>query len=1207
MREILTVLAGLLVAVLVAMLAIPPFIDWTAHRQLVERAIGRAIGQEVRTEGRLDIRLLPSARIRVGRMTIGSPAPNSPSLDAIILKADIPLPSLLSGEIRLRNARIGRAEIKLPAAAGDDWRVPRRLLASANLGRPWVFEEVLVRHLFVTVVDPRTGRTDQAVAEHVRLEASSLAGPWRLTGTARARSFELALGEVAADAPARLKLVVGSGDEPRLDLDGKLEFEPGPGETLVPRFTGTGRLATGAPGSKDRSRPSWRTQAAVAASGRAVTLSDIAIEAGEAGEVRLAGEGRYDIQARSLGLSLAGRRLHLPALWAGAEALARPEIQTWLPPPDLRLALELRLDSLGVGADEDLTAVRLRALSERGRLAIQALEAAGPGDAALRSTGEIALASIRPGSVPDGSGQVVLSAARTERFGQFLASLGFSSAPAILDGQPLQLSADLTIAAPLASLRNLRVSIGEAQVSGAVRYTGPEAGARARVDAQLALDGIDVASLREGRGLLAAAGDVDLGLTVEARRVTYGSARGGRISGRITTEGSAVLVEQLQVRDLAGAEADLSGRISAGGSGRIEGRLRAKRAAPLLDLFGPTWIGGLVAFVPEVVRESGIDLALGAERAPGTEQSPSAFRTSLEGRLGGGPFAAETTVSDGLLTEMTANASVEDGSAWLGTAARKVARRPASVQWSGRRGPDGRLAFELKGDVAGLRLATAQPVRLGPEDDRVDGGEVEIAAADASSLLPVVGMEAPAPTPLQLTVTFDRSEALNVRVAGRVLGEQVSADLSAPSRLEVSGRLRVARLNVPWLLSTVAGAAPAAGGTLWPGTRFSTYKPWPILGSVKVESGSVTLAPGFVGAGSFVLQPTPEGLRLGEIDLGAAGGRVRGDLSLLRQGGLASLIVDGSAHDVPLASILGGPFGPGRLSASLKFGGSGESVAALVANLGGAGEIALTGVAVARADPGAPGRVAQRVLRSDDPLASARWQALLAEELDRGPMLGGPIQAPASLVAGSLRMTPLRIETPGGVWEGSATVELRTLALETRGTLESATAPRIWKEGRPAILLGWSGPLSRPSRTVDPAPLVNGIAAVVLARELDRIENFELDLAEQRRRNSRVEMDRQRRLAAEEAARQARLKAEAEERARQEAERLRQEQEERARQEAEERQRREVDRQRRETERQRRDAERRRQEAERRAAEANDVPSPPPVEIRPPAQRGFGN
>jgi hypothetical protein len=102
--------------------------------------------------------------------------------------------------------------------------------------------------------------------------------------------------------------------------------------------------------------------------------------------------------------------------------------------------------------------------------------------------------------------------------------------------------------------------------------------------------------------------------------------------------------------------------------------------------------------------------------------------------------------------------------------------------------------------------------------------------------------------------------------------------------------------------------------------------------------------------------------------------------------------------------------------------------------------------------------------------------------------------------------------------------------------LQAKAAPRGWSGDAPAVVLGWQGPVSRPARILDVAPLTNGLASVVLARELDRIETFEADQNERQRRNGQQQMEADRRAAAE-AARRAR--EEAARRAREEAERAR--------------------------------------------------------------------
>ncbi|WP_375457693.1 AsmA-like C-terminal region-containing protein [uncultured Enterovirga sp.] len=1183
MRDILTILAGLLILVLVAVLAVPPLVDWPAHRALVDGAIARAVGQEVRTAGALDIRLLPVPRIRIHRLRIGSDGPGDATLDASYVKAEIALTPLLAGEVRFLDTRIGRAEFKLPTGARGDWRVPRRLFSGVEERRAWAFENLAVQQFLLTTFDPESGRTDQAYAEGVRIQATSLAGPWRLEGTSEAIPFELTLGEVAADASAPLKLRGGGGTLPRFDVDGRLELVPGAADALIPRFAGTGRITSPSspPPVPGTPRLAVQAQAVLKAAGRMVEFDNVTVEAGEgAAAFRASGTGSYRVDEPRLTLALGGRRFDLAAFGATYGTAPATGFTEWrLGSAALPLDLSLRLDSVAVGGDEELQKLALRAVAEGDRVTIPNLETAGPGRSTLQASGEFTL-----GLAPSGSGSVAIRAEDSNRFGRFLSGLGLGALTALLDGPALQASADVTLADPVLSLRNLRLSLGETTISGTVRHSAAEVGGRARIDGQLALSGLDVAALPDGALVFDAARDLDLGLTLDARNVAYGTARGGHISGRIATEGSSILVEGLDVRGLAGAEAQLSGRISPDGSGRIEGRLKAPHAAPLVDLFGRAWLGGLVRLLPEAVRDGAVDLGVAAERAILAGSPTPALRTRLDGRMAGGPFAAETLSAGGLVREIRVRASADRDESWFGRPKSEGPARRASLDLSGRRADDGRLALALTGDVAGLRLASAEPVRLGPDDDTIEAGSGEVSADDASRFLALLGLSVRSSVPLALRATLAGTGPPRVTLRGRVAGETLEAELSGTSLAEIGGRATMSRLSLPWLASALALNLPSPGpssGILWSGTRFGPSAELPVGGALAIEAATLEGPGGLIGRNArFQLATRPDGVALSGIDLVFAGGRLRGGFTLGRQGGLASLIGEGAAEGIAIGELLGPPFGPGRLSATLRFGASGESAAGLVSNLGGAGEVDLDGLRIDGADPAALERVASRVLRTDDPLASARWQALLAQELGRAPLAPRRVRANASLIGGAIRITPLLLVSPAGSWQGSAVIDLRNLTLEARGNLQSEALPRNWVGGPPAITLGWTGPLARPARTIDPGPLVNGLAAVVLTRELDRVETFELDAAERQRRNSRTEMERQRRLAAEEAARQVRLREEAEERARQEQERQRQE-----------------------AERQRLQAERQRQEQDRLDPERR---APPPIDVRPPPRPAAG-
>jgi flagellar biosynthesis GTPase FlhF len=195
-----------------------------------------------------------------------------------------------------------------------------------------------------------------------------------------------------------------------------------------------------------------------------------------------------------------------------------------------------------------------------------------------------------------------------------------------------------------------------------------------------------------------------------------------------------------------------------------------------------------------------------------------------------------------------------------------------------------------------------------------------------------------------------------------------------------------------------------------------------------------------------------------------------------------------------------------------------------------------------------------------------------------------------------LRLSPVAIDGGPAAWQGAITYDLKTLALDARGTLTAKAAPEGWTGALPSVGLAWRGPLANPAREIDAAPLANGLAAIVLQRELDKIEAIEAEQAERQRRAQQQALQRQRdreRQIAEEAARQARLREE-QERARAEAERVRAEAE---KLQAEQRSRAETER-------------RAAQEADRRTLQdiqmtPSSLPAlPPPIDIRPAPQIG---
>jgi hypothetical protein len=564
------------------------------------------------------------------------------------------------------------------------------------------------------------------------------------------------------------------------------------------------------------------------------------------------------------------------------------------------------------------------------------------------------------------------------------------------------------------------------------------------------------------------------------------------------------------------------------------------------------------------------------------------LRTSVRGTAAGGRFEGEALSRDGATQSLNLRIGTDNTGRWIDRPNLAALRRPSNLEIAGTRASTGRYSVTVAGDLAGARIATLRPFAYDTFDGVVDTGEADVTAADLTPFLTLMGEGAAGggPVPVQARIAVTREgDATVLQIGGRVVGEGVEARLLARSRAEVTGRIGVDRLSLPWLVNALAlNASPEARPAgPWSAARFG--EPGRVLAGLQVDvtARRLDLGRGLEGQnGTLALAARADGVTIRNFSVGlVGGGQLAGGVTVTRDGPRASVSGEGTWREVPLPALVGPTPFAATLSGRLQFGATAETVAGLMADLGGGGEMQVSGLQVPNADPAGLARGLTRVLSEDDPLAVRRLDAVLGEELNRAPLRALPVTTQATMVGGSFRLSPFLADGGAGLWQGSVAFDAKTLTLDARGTLTARGNVRGWTGTLPFMGVNWRGPLRSPTREIDTGPLTNGVASIVLQRELEKIEAFEVEGNERQRRNNRLEMDRQRerdRLAAEEAARQARIREEAERRAAEERARVEAERraaEERARLEAE----------RRAAEERRIAEERARAEAERRAAE----------------------
>lgn len=1111
MRDLLTALAGAVILVLVAALAVPPFVDWQAHRALVDRAITRSLGVPARTDGRIEVRLLPSPRLRVDRLHLGTD-PDRPALDARFVKAEVALAPLLKGEFRFTETRIGRAEIKLPMAGPDAVRLPADL-GEALRGRDLAIEALHVQQFLVTTQVPATGRTDQLYVQDLTLQAPALIGPWRAEGTSGGIPFRAVSGTPGADGRLPVKISGGGDAHPRFEADARFGLVPAEaGRATLVEAEGTARLVVGPPTQAAGAYLPFSLGGTFKARGTQVRFEGVELAVDPGGRaLRLGGTGRLDLRQWRAGLSLEARRLDLDAFLASPEgqALIARGAPRWAGGLPAMLDVDLAVGSAVLGG-EDWSNLNLAGTVERGGgLLLRRLAVTGPGASSLTASGQVDTAPFRL------TGPVALSVPDSDALGRYLRRLGLD-APlvALLDGRRVEAAADLSAAADSLFLRNMRLSLGAAQITGNARYTAPEAAARGRFEAQIRASGIDIAGLPPLGTALGSLGDHDLALTLEARDVRFGTANSGAgtIAARIQSDGAGLTVDSLDVTNLAGASAKLSGRIGADGTGRVSGRVNAPKAAPLLGLLERVWVGE-IRLLPGFLREAPLDLAVTLDREGGAAE---ALRTQAKGSAGGGTLDLTLVTRGTRIEGGTAALSGPRADTWFGRADIPGLGKPADLRLTADRGEGGALALKADGTVAGLRLATARPILIGA-DGLPTGGEIRADTADLAPFLTLAGAAslAPGAWPIELTATLSESRGETAAaLTGRVAGGRVGGTLRWMPGGALNGSLTLDRLSLPQLAAATVFPLDAGG-------RFGAPPAHPAV-ALAVRVASLDLGRGLAATdAALAIGLTDAGLTLRDLTGTLAGGRITGSATLSRLGAAAAVSGSGKLDAVAIPALAGGQLG-GRLTAELRFSTTAETGLGLTENLSGSGTVALADVIVPDADPAGLGRALARAAEMDDPLREGRLQAVVAEELAKGrAQARGSARAAATIVGGVLRAGPLDLDLGSARWSGILGYDLRTNRLDARGTLSGGPAPRGWSAGPPAVQFGLAGPVAAPERVLDAGPLSTGLAAFVLQRELEAIELTEADQVERQRRRARIEMDKARAAALKAAAERA--------------------------------------------------------------------------------------
>ncbi len=364
LNSIYITVGGLIIAVFLAALAGPWFIDWNSYRPAFERQAERLVGQDVKVLGEAEIYLLPTPYATFTDVRVGDA--DNPLMIISRFSARIELPPLLKGEIRVIDMTLERPDIRV--ALDADGRLAT--LGGAPDGNHKIalapdaiaFDKIDIVDGTLRISNALSGRVDTIDDIDMAISARSLRGPFRADGTARIdgepSTIDIATGSLDSTGALRVKTRIDPTGRPfALLADGPLHLTDG-----VPEYTGSFTLdrpvpppaepSSGKAGRLDRAarETPWRAEGDFTLGGDKLSLDTLAITYGpEDRRLSLSGHAALTMENRPrFDIALSAKQVDLDRMFSAPTSKPGPAASDSgsAPPPAASRRTAEALDAL---------------------------------------------------------------------------------------------------------------------------------------------------------------------------------------------------------------------------------------------------------------------------------------------------------------------------------------------------------------------------------------------------------------------------------------------------------------------------------------------------------------------------------------------------------------------------------------------------------------------------------------------------------------------------------------------------------------------------------------------------------------------------------------------------------------------------------------------------------------------------------------------
>ncbi len=569
-----TTLLGLAIAIILALLAAlvgPLLIDWGGHRSLFEAEASRLIGLDVRVTGEIEARLLPSPRLTLHDIEIGSSSADK--IRARALGFEFALGPLMRGEWRAAEVHLVAPQLSLGLDASGHMLAPN--LAIKFSPDSLSIDRLSIEDGKVTLSDAANGARATLERLWFNGEARSLLGPFKGEGAVTIAGelypFRIAAGRFGDDSALRLHVNVDPVNRPlSIEADGMLAFAGG-----QPRFDGTLNLTrpvgiasrSAAQLTQTLSQP-WRVSGKIKTTAASALIEQFEFQYGSEDQgLKLTGvaDFKFGKQPRFDGV-LSGRQIDLDRALATDDGSRPP------PAAAIRKIAELAGGAfrpaipiqIGVGIDQ-VTLGGSAVANLRGDISTDAtgwnldrFEFRAPGFTQVRLSGHLAVGS---------AGVAFTGPAEIEARDPKVLAAWLEGRVDMAQGdlRPLTLRGDVTLGSDRIAIDRLKAVFDRKTVAGRLAYVLASGSRAAKLDAELNAPELDIdAALGFGNALLAGS-DIerphDMTIAVDIGRATIAGFVARDASARLKVDGDGLQIDRLSIADLGGAAFSASGRI----------------------------------------------------------------------------------------------------------------------------------------------------------------------------------------------------------------------------------------------------------------------------------------------------------------------------------------------------------------------------------------------------------------------------------------------------------------------------------------------------------------------------------------------------------------------------------------------------------------------------------------------------------------------